>query len=541
MGRRWVLPVLFLLLAPAYFLTLSSPAVGTFHDDGIYLVTAKALAEEGEYAISSLPDALPQTKYPVLFPLMLAGVWWLDPNFPANVLFLKLIPFTATIVWLLLAGLLLRRLGSSRMEAGTIALFALASPWTLYLSTSLLSDIPFAMFVTGALFLLEADPDVGRVPNWLRPFLIGAVSGLAYLVATRGITLLAAAVAVFLLRRAWRSIIGVSVGFAICALPWTLWQAANAAPSNPAYWYYSKLNYQSWHIFGDLSLYEAARVVLENTMNCFALPQVLWGLSSSAVNIVVIYVITWSLTLFALVGFAATARQRIRAVHLWTVIYLALIVSWIWTPNRFLVPILPLYLYFLVAGVRYVHSRVTWDARAAKALVWTFLVIAFSTSAYRVARDASIAVREHSATLFGEEPDNWPATMELMAWLRQETGKEVVVGSYLDPVVYLYSGRKAIRPFRVRPYPLCYEQPSENHALGDVEEFRSHLLVNRVAYIHISPMARFRERRHLLTLIWEASKKYPGLFRIAKQASDSRYFILKVDLARLHPEKPCQN
>ena len=145
-------------------------------------------------------------------------------------------------------------------------------------------------------------------------------------------------------------------------------------------------------------------------MNCFALPQVLWGLSSSAVNIVVIYVITWSLTLFARVGFAATARQRIRAVHLWTVIYLALIVSWIWTPNRFLVPILPLYLYFLVAGVRYVHSRVTWDARAAKALVWTFLVIAFSTSAYRVARDASIAVREHSATLFGEEPDNWPAT-----------------------------------------------------------------------------------------------------------------------------------
>ena len=170
MSCRWVLPVLFLLLTPVYFLTLSSPAVGTFHDDGIYLVTAKALAEEGEYAISSLPDALPQTKYPVLFPLMLAGVWWLDPNFPANVLFLKLIPFTATIVWLLLAGLLLRRLGSSRMEAGTIVLFALASPWTLYLSTSLLSDIPFAMFVTGALFLLEADPDVGRGAELAAPF-----------------------------------------------------------------------------------------------------------------------------------------------------------------------------------------------------------------------------------------------------------------------------------------------------------------------------------------------------------------------------------
>ena len=56
------------ILLPAYWLAFRAPAVGIFHDDGIYLVTAKALAEGKGYRIISLPAELPQTKYPILFP-----------------------------------------------------------------------------------------------------------------------------------------------------------------------------------------------------------------------------------------------------------------------------------------------------------------------------------------------------------------------------------------------------------------------------------------------------------------------------------------
>src|SRR5262249_49748420 len=52
---------------PFYYLAWSTPSFGIVHDDGIYVVTAKALATGQGYKIISLPSALPQTKYPILF------------------------------------------------------------------------------------------------------------------------------------------------------------------------------------------------------------------------------------------------------------------------------------------------------------------------------------------------------------------------------------------------------------------------------------------------------------------------------------------
>ena len=53
------------ILLPVYWFAFRAPAVGIYHDDGIYLVTAKALAEGKGYRIINLPAELPQTKYPI--------------------------------------------------------------------------------------------------------------------------------------------------------------------------------------------------------------------------------------------------------------------------------------------------------------------------------------------------------------------------------------------------------------------------------------------------------------------------------------------
>src|SRR6266849_5220060 len=78
-------------LAVVYIAAFRAQPVGLFHDDGIYAVTAKALAEGRGYRIISLPDQIPQTKYPILFPALLAGIWKLEPRFPENALWLKLV------------------------------------------------------------------------------------------------------------------------------------------------------------------------------------------------------------------------------------------------------------------------------------------------------------------------------------------------------------------------------------------------------------------------------------------------------------------
>src|ERR1035438_3344634 len=75
------LGVFVLALAPSAYLawTLRAmPHLGFYHDDSIYWVSAKSLAEGHEYRIASLPGQPYQTKYPPLYPALLAGIWKID-------------------------------------------------------------------------------------------------------------------------------------------------------------------------------------------------------------------------------------------------------------------------------------------------------------------------------------------------------------------------------------------------------------------------------------------------------------------------------
>ena len=48
------------------------PSFGDLHDDSLYYVSAKSLADGGGYRIESLPGEPAQTKYPPLYPLLLS-------------------------------------------------------------------------------------------------------------------------------------------------------------------------------------------------------------------------------------------------------------------------------------------------------------------------------------------------------------------------------------------------------------------------------------------------------------------------------------
>jgi len=87
----------------AFFLALSSLALsyqyivpevcGVYHDDAIYVSTAKAIAQGDGYRLINLPNSPKQTKYPILYPLLLAAtIWKFWPQFPQNILYMQVIP-----------------------------------------------------------------------------------------------------------------------------------------------------------------------------------------------------------------------------------------------------------------------------------------------------------------------------------------------------------------------------------------------------------------------------------------------------------------
>lgn len=105
-----VLALLLPTIALAYY-NWQLPSVGSYHDDGIYLVTAKSMARGGGYRIESLPDQRPQTKYPPAYPLLLSVVWRLFPDFPGNLPILLLVAWLALPITILLLARMLELLG----------------------------------------------------------------------------------------------------------------------------------------------------------------------------------------------------------------------------------------------------------------------------------------------------------------------------------------------------------------------------------------------------------------------------------------------
>lgn len=116
-ARRLVVLVTLSLLGTVYAFAWFAPSVGLYHDDGIYLVTAKALAEGQGYRIISLPHEIAQTKYPFLFPAALSELWRMLPHFPRNVPLLKALPLVCALLWFGLIYKLLVRLNATRDQA----------------------------------------------------------------------------------------------------------------------------------------------------------------------------------------------------------------------------------------------------------------------------------------------------------------------------------------------------------------------------------------------------------------------------------------
>ncbi len=72
-----VLLTLLVLLTGGY--QMVQGVCGVYHDDGIYVSTAQALAEGQGYRLINLPGSPAQSKFPILYPALLAVVWRLWP------------------------------------------------------------------------------------------------------------------------------------------------------------------------------------------------------------------------------------------------------------------------------------------------------------------------------------------------------------------------------------------------------------------------------------------------------------------------------
>lgn len=508
-------------LAIGYLVLVRTPTVGTFHDDGIYLVTAKSLAEGQGYRIISIPGDPPQTKYPILFPWVLSLVWRVYPSFPDNLPWLKLVPLGAMLMWLYLSRALLRRLGASKLQANVIVLLTAVSPWVAFLSTALMSETLFAALLTGALLTItRVCQGDGRRSE---PLLAGLLAGAAILTRIAGLAPAAAGVMVFLWTRRSVAAAQYMIGVLISAVPWFWWaQYYNRAGASVDP-YYSATNYASWNIVTSFGWLEKLDIVAENLLQGgFALLNI-WKVDMPPLVAL----------LAALCGLAVMTRAvwRARTEPAVPIIlaYCGLHIAWVWPILRFAVPVAPLLLWLAFLGTG--RSRRIGYVGA----IALFVVGGLKT--------AGMVKQTHEQGIVVplREVEDWNETARLLAWVSQNTTTETVLTGNLDPTYYLFTGRKAVRAFSANPMLLFYNLRGQTaNPLGTVNDFRNRLVLMKADYLIMTPMTRFEEVPHLERLVSELTRRCPGSLTPVVRSADSDYLIYRIDRQLLEGRQTCE-
>jgi len=508
----------FLVLVLGYW-RMVPEVCGTYHDDGIYVITAKALAQGQGYRLTYLPHAPIQTKYPILYPVILAVFWKLWPTFPDNLLLMKCFSLLCGAATVGLAYLYVVRFGYfSRSIAGVAGLICATSPTFLYFSTQTLSEIPFALLVILALWVFEAQMEE---PTYRRTgqFFLGVLLALPFLCRTIGVTLVLPAL--FLQYYRGRTLRWMVLGMAAIMLPWVIWMAAGLGSWNrdPVLGYYT--DYVSWWATMDVAL--AFRIIWQNLINILissatvsleGFTALFQSFNDSAQLFLTIFM--GSIPLITLI----TSLRTWRLLPFFMMAYFCLILLWPWYPIRFLVPILPFLLGYFFQGLSNFVSRWKFKKSYLLAVGLSFLVAVNVTWLYQHGQ----AARKFCFPTVGlpKTPAFWVSYKNVFQWLKTHSQPEDVIATMEDPMVFLYTGRRAIRPFKITPGLLGYGDDLEGY--GSAEDLFKILQAYKVRYLVKFPILAF-DQDLINDVIAEVQKKYPGSLKQVYLDQDERFEI----------------
>ena len=471
------------------------PHASEYHDDGIYYVSAKSLAESGTFVIDSLPQRPPQTKYPPLFPAVLSLAWRMEPHYPDNLpvaMFLCWIWLPLTLFayrrWLQLAGL------SPDAQLLLCAAWAL-NPYVVLFSTTMLSEMQFTFLLLAALLCLS--PGGKNADKLHFAAAAGALAGLAFLTRTAGLALLPAGILFYALRRGWKQLGVFAAGMLPCVLGWAMWSTTNRprGTDNVTLYY---TNYFG-HFLSNFQWKETHIYVWKN------LDGILHGLGAlllpDTTHSLLDKVLAESLAIAGIIGVVRLVRANRHSIYVpyaaFAGCYALMLAVWYFPPTeRFMLPLAPLWLVGLFSEMKRVAANIAavfrkpeMSQKFAGALIAGLLMIVLVLCGLRqwtlLTDGLPRFYEDHAERLKKSEP----AT----AWIRENVPVEARFLAENDPLLYLRTGRRGAGMF-----PPTIHWYREDHAARTAE------------YLDAANFARTQKLEYLLLNDWDWSRDMPA-------------------------------
>ncbi len=557
--RFWVACILGLTLLGLgllYYDALDDQVIGFVRDDGIYAITAKALAEGQGYKLLHLVSEPNQLKYPILYPLILAVGWWIQPTFPGNFLLLGTLTLSCYLAAL---GVLFFYLREVKALPGALAwgvvMLVGANYFTIFNATSLMSEGAFLLFSVCALYYAEKKLN-GPSPKGKTLFVAALWAALAFHARILGILIVAATALWLAANHSKKTALRYLVpALGLTVLPWGIWQVVGANPMPPegviridhAFQNYAQ---EFWLVHSNQDglklLADCLGGLVTGLMNLlfpivpnyFKLYQAQEeALSPGWIRAYLVLVLLFS---YGVLGcFVVRLLGKLRAIWktrswaphcsiagLYVFLYVGVILVWGYEHQvtRFLSVVLPWLWLFLLAPLLPKGQKHTW-------IRWGVMVGIFGLAMWPAWSGYQHIRRVHLDHNIAQTPRPvlWPEYRDTFRFIQAQVPSHTAIGTIAETTTYLYTGH----PTFVTDF---LTMPMEN---GRFTQASFDTLVNslryyEVGYLMVEPYLKgFTIEQDENPVAAALVHEYPEAFQRVYQSPQGKISLYAIDLARL--------
>lgn len=463
--------VIAVIIFLAIYLLRLDRVVGLFVDDAWYVLLAKSLATGQGYQLinSPTPGILPV--YPPAYPFLLSLVYRLSPNFPDNVMLLKSV---STLAMFVVGWASYRHLTRDRqwphwlslVSALTVALM----PSLVFMATSsAMSECVYMAFQLTAMLAIEsANRNRGKFELSIAA-IGGTLAACAFLTRSIGLAVIAAGFIYLLKNRKWKSAAVFALMVMVVAGPWTLYSRKHQPTAE-------QRTEQGGMIVQDYVTQfwqQRAGDTSSGNISLGSLPDRMWtnAMKIAGNNVATVFTPTfyrspklsgeealekgmktrafsYLLSLLLLLGFAMSLKRGLMMAELITAFTLLITCAWPWDTFRFLLPLMPFLLFYLLESFRGIREFTQRQFQSKTSVpAWRMLTISAGLILSLFVFDHVVYLSKRS-DLSAAEYLPWRAIFEeneeAMKWMRDKTNKDAVIASLNPALVHLYTGRKTV-------------------------------------------------------------------------------------------------
>ena len=516
--------LLFLAVISLGYILMVPEVCGLYHDDAIYTLTAKAIAQGDGYRLINLPGAPYQTKYPIIFPAILSIIWKIWPSFPDNLLAMQWLSLLFGGAFVGLTYLYLVAWGyASRQVAFLASALTATSPMFLDFCTKIMSEMPFAFFLIVSLFALERYL-ISPTNRRLVQVGLGMLLTMPYLTRSIGLVIIPAALAVIFFKK--KPYFWVALGAVIAAAPWAIWalQGFNSYEFSALRYYTDYLSWWQNSTGIDIQI----KITLINLL----LACLYIVMSGMFVFSTIIGLVHYSWIAFIFLGLLSLALliREIRYRPVLPVIlisYILLFLIWPWPPNRFLIVVLPFLFTFLLKPFAKLFLRIPEPGRQRRIGV---MCVCLLISVNLLGVHDTFKGKQEALYKVTPDPETWlqwSSYQEILGWIRNNTKLSEIIISERNPLLYIYTGRRGIRPDTVQPMALFYGEKMSKEGIMKLTKI---IKTYQPGFWVSTPIPNKRIIKYEEEFLDEVKKQYPDLLRTVFTASgDSRFVIYQIN------------